>query len=147
MLEPTDRHLLFDGAVEALVYGKPTDLEPSNLMQISEEIEVETILKPETHTFNARVCDSSDLTKIGYRNSVTILGNYPADGVVIPIGQAACLRTADCLTIIARHNNTGEVIAAHAGRASLIDETRLKERRIRNAAQYRKGDLPKIASG
>mgnify|MGYP001611613532 CR=1 FL=1 len=53
-----------------------------------------------------------------------------ADGVVLDCrNEAVWLRTADCPTIIAHNSLTNEVVAAHAGRASLIDQKNLQNGR------------------
>lgn len=137
-MKPTVDYRLFDGAVEVYVFGKKTrDFEPVHIVQIAQELDIRKILWPDTHTFNASVFETAefDQRQIVGTNGIVICRGFLADGVVIPLGQAACLRTADCPTIIARHAFTCEVVTAHAGRDSLIDEGRW-----RSAFPYRKNE-------
>jgi len=117
----------FNGKVEIHCFGKQAgDLDEYEISAIAHRLEVNTVLWPETHTFNAKICEPTELGQRKKIGRVTIRRGCLADGVVIPLGQAACLRSADCPTIVARHDFTTEVIAAHAGRESLIDEGRWK---------------------
>jgi hypothetical protein len=111
----------FDGKVEIHCFGKQAgDLNENEISTIARQLEVNIVLCPETYTFNAEVCEPTELSQRKKIGGIKICRGCLADGVVIPLGQAACLRTADCPTIVARHDFTGEVIAAHAGRDSLI---------------------------
>lgn len=122
-MRPTAHYRLFNDAVEVYGYGKRTsDFEESHVAQVARELEIRTILHPQTHAFNASVCGSDEFRNQTERDGVVIRHDCLADGVIIPKGQAAWLRTADCPTIVARHDDSGVVIAAHAGRASLIDQ-------------------------
>ena len=124
-MKPIVDYRLFDGAIEVYIFGKKTsdfDLESVHIAQIARKLDVREILWPDTHTFNALVLEPVGSNQCQTTDGVTICRGFVADGTVIPLGQAACFRTADCPTIIAHHDFTHEVIAAHAGRESLIDE-------------------------
>ncbi len=113
----------FDGKVEIHGFGKPAgDFDKYQIATIAHQLEVDTILWPDTRTFNAEIGEPAELKQQEKIGGVRIYRGHLADGVVIPLSQAACLRTADCPTIVTRHDLTGEVIAAHAGRASLVDQ-------------------------
>ncbi|MBI2097870.1 MAG: laccase domain-containing protein [Candidatus Vogelbacteria bacterium] len=123
---------LFGGKVEVRIYGKsPCALEEKHLFQIAHDLELRHIYHPQTHAFNGKICEAKDLTRVIEADGVKIHSGCLADGVSIDLGHAICLRTADCPTIVARHNATGETIAAHAGRASLIDEECLRDEKTK----------------
>lgn len=127
MLKPTVIYERFGGKVEVRIYGKsPCSLEEKHLFQIARDLELRHIYHPQTHTFNAQICRTIDFTKEDRVDGVKIHSGALVDGVSrIGRGEAIWLQTADCPTIIAHNDLTGEVIVAHAGRASLIDQARL----------------------
>lgn len=124
MLRPTVAHELFDGKVEVLIYGKSTDeLGQSQVVEIAVERGIKDVYHPQTHTFNGKICRPADFVPVIKKRGVKIHSGCLTDGVVLDSPKsAAWLRTADCPTIVTRQDLAGEVIAAHAGRASLIDE-------------------------
>ena len=128
IMGPTVTRELFSGKVQVLIYGKsPCDLEEEHLFQIVRVLRLQRVYRPRTDTFNARISTATDFVKRSRRDGVTIYSSCLADGVAIRNrGEVVCLRTADCPTIIAYHNLTKELVVAHAGRASLIDEKYLR---------------------
>lgn len=128
MLEPTVVYERFDGKIEIQIYGKKTgNLDESHIARIANQLNVKQIYHPQTHSFNAKICRAGDFTEKVKIDGVKISFGILADGVILDYPkEAVWLRTADCPTIITRQDETGEVIAAHAGRASLIDEDCLK---------------------
>lgn len=128
---PAETYDCFDGAVEVRCYGKDSGrLNEKGIRQLiaGEQLPNHIVLRPATHTFNGYICEPNDLAVTKCKNGVTIASGCRADGVIIPPGQTAWLQTADCPTIIARHVATKEVIAAHAGRWSLIHEPLVRGR-------------------
>lgn len=128
MLEPTVSYERFDDKVEVRAYGKITgELDESRIARIASKLGVKHIYYPQTHAFNTKICRPADFAEKVKIDGVKIHFGCLADGVVLDSPEeAVCLRTADCPTIVTRQDVTGEVIAAHAGRASLIDQDRLK---------------------
>ncbi len=128
MIKPTVIYELFGGKVEVRIYGKsPGALEEKHLLQIARDLGLKHIYQPQTHAFNGKICEARNLTRVIEADGVKIHSGCLADGVGIDPGETVWLRTADCPTIIARHNvpHNG-MIVAHAGRASLIDEEYLR---------------------
>ena len=121
-MKPTVSYSLFDDAVEVYAFGKSEKPMTADEVRftVSENLRSRTILRPDTSEFNARVCEPADLTEINGQDGIAVYSGYQADGVTILPGQTAWFQTADCPIIIARHDETGEVIAAHTGRWSLI---------------------------
>lgn len=132
MMKPTETYELFGGKVEVLIYGKsPCDLEEHHVFQIARDLELKHLYHPDTHTFDAKICNQGDLTEEIEKDGVKIHSGCLADGVgVMGKNDAVWLRTADCPTIIVYHSISGEMIVAHAGRASLIDEGALRNGQV-----------------
>ena len=128
VIKPATTYELFGGRVTVLIYGKSSCcLEEHHVLQIARDLGLKHIYHPDTHTFNARICNKVDLEDETSRDGVTIHSGCLADGVgVMGKDDTVWLRTADCPTIITYHSMTREMIVAHAGRASLIDEGALQ---------------------
>ncbi|MFH1170794.1 MAG: laccase domain-containing protein [Candidatus Vogelbacteria bacterium] len=124
MLKPTVAYELFGGKVEVLIYGKsPHELGEIEVAIIARERKIGRIYHPDTHTFNAKICRTIDFPTDARINGVRIYSGVLVDGVSrIGRGEAVWLRTADCPTIIGLNSVTKEMVVAHAGRASLIDQ-------------------------
>ena len=133
MIKPTVTYELFGGQVEVLIYGKsPHDLTERDLIGIARNLGLKHVYQPQTHTFNAKICSPFEFTKENKVGGVTIHSGCLADGVkIVSQGDAVWLRTADCPTIIAYHSMEGGVVVAHAGRASLIDESHLRTDQVK----------------
>ena len=132
--KPTKDYEPFGGKVKILVFGKSApghNFKPKNLFQVVRNLGIKVLYHPDTSTFNTKICGARHFTQKFEASGRTIYSGCLADGVVLTTrGEAVWLRTADCPTIIARHGLSGEVIAAHAGRASLIDEGALQNGQI-----------------
>jgi len=127
MIKPTVVYKLFGGKIEVRIYGKsPCDLEEKHVFQIASDLGIRNVYHPDTSNSNAKICRPRDFTKVKV-DGIEIYSGCLTDGVSL-VGQenAVWLQTADCPTIIAYHHLTDEVIVAHAGRASLIDEKGLR---------------------
>ena len=126
-------YYLFDNRVRVFIFGKQRSGTSELLTRIARNYEITHIYCPETHAFNARVCQPRDFKQVVEMNGVKIHSGCLADGVVLtlPKNEAVGLQTADCPTIIARHIISGKLVVAHAGRASLIDENYLRNSRAR----------------
>lgn len=132
-IKPIVVYKLFDGQVEVRIYGKsPCDLEKQHVLQIGSDLGLKHIYHPDTHTFNAKICKKGDFAEEIERGGVKIHSGCLADGVgVMGKDDTVWLRTADCPTIITYHSISREMIVAHAGRASLIDEGALRNGQAR----------------
>ena len=122
--QPTRVYQLFAGRVEVFCFGKmgfPFELH--HVCQVADDLGVNRILRPQTHTFNAIVCEPEELTRVDHSvaGRIEVRSGVLADGVIIPKGKVALFQTRDCPTIITLNQKTGEVAAAHAGRDSLLD--------------------------
>jgi copper oxidase (laccase) domain-containing protein len=141
---PTESHTLWGGAVEVHCFGTryldrtefveenwslagktPEEAEENNpgildrMERIATRFFLQTIYAPHPSTFNAEIADPrSD----EWRRWPSSLVRGPlADGVVLrEPGTAFVVSSGDCPTVILRDTDSGDVVAAHAGRDSLI---------------------------
>jgi len=105
--------------------------------KIAERYNLERMYAPNTREFNGKIISDFTENKFPFESTFPIYGKLPygtylkrgplADGVVIPkmmnypplIGKTAfVMSSADCALIVVKNNET--VIAAHAGRNSLV---------------------------
>lgn len=141
----------FGGAVTVLLFGKPDDwtittendsIERIDLIlaeiQKSRPRAIRNIYAPRVADFNARICRATDLRKeIPLHLTDTKLWRGDnADGTMLENpGDAFWASSADCPTVITRDPKSGLVIAAHAGRNSLIDQVQVAEKKPYRAYQ------------
>ncbi len=135
-LQPTQQFILFGGAVEILCFGRETGdwslRDETELLPGYPRTEVLEavgrladaygcrIYAPRTSDFNAQVIDARQLADELVEGK--LYRGVAADGVVLgESGQAFALSSADCPTFVLWDSITSTVIAAHAGRDSLID--------------------------
>jgi hypothetical protein len=135
-LRPTAHHKLWGGAVEILCFGRKTGdwslRDETELMPGYPRREVvEAIGKladkyrcriyaPKTSAFNAQVVLARQLADPLIEG--VFFRGVEADGVLLEEpGQAFALSSADCPTFVLWDSGTGAVVAAHAGRDSLVD--------------------------
>lgn len=129
---------VFGGAVTILLAGKPTnwrittkdESDPAlldTIGTIAKNAGAQAVLAPRPAEFNALICKDQDLSaSFSLGNSgISIHRGYNADGCEIPEQKAFFLASADCTTIVGYSDKTHKVIAAHAGRDSLIDRNRI----------------------
>lgn len=121
----------FGGCIKVTVWGKHQDdfsdvrKKPELLdviAQHAQEYDIERIFVPK-----ASLC-SAQITSRAYHFPVWVTGKKPnflfgapVDGVNLKPREALFLATGDCPTVVMRHVRTGDVIAFHAGRKSLLD--------------------------
>ena len=135
MTAPTSKHDPFSGRVEIRLYGKPlnwshADTNAATLERIADvaiEMKVHNLFAPKASAFNAKICLPEELNQAVYCGGtpVKLKQGVEADGVVIPVGEAFYLPSADCLTVVAIDPKSGMTIAAHAGRDCLMDRKRI----------------------
>jgi copper oxidase (laccase) domain-containing protein len=134
-LIPTESHLLFGGAVEVHCFGTrhgnwsmagktPEEAEKNNpgimarMRQASEQFDC-VILAPNPSRFNARIVDEESVNREWIEGR--LYRGPLADGVRLRRTNAAFgVASADCPTLILRDRERGSIVAAHAGRDSLI---------------------------
>ena len=115
----------FGDSTEVRIFGKRVgDLGIEHIAQVASDLRLSRVLHPSTDAFNGEVCTEGDLISRRRIGEVEFLFDYPADGILIPPYSMAWFRTADCPTIVTKHND-GRVIAAHAGRYSLLDRAKI----------------------
>jgi copper oxidase (laccase) domain-containing protein len=101
----------------------------AKIAQLAEECGCR-IFAPVPTTFTAEICRKEDLADEWLRG-VLYRGKY-ADGVALDkMGDAFGLASADCLTAVMRDPKSGLVVAAHAGRDSLVDRRVIRGGRAR----------------
>ncbi len=116
-----------NGQIRVLCYGKclaNTGLENHHVICLAKQLGISVVLRPQTYTFNASVCEPEELNQVNLQTDgveIWTSDSCLADGVVIPRGQMALFQTRDCPTIIVHNKFTSEVVGARAGRDSLID--------------------------
>lgn len=157
----------YSGRVSVHLSGRPWDwniggdakedvLERVGAMALN--LGLDNIYAPRPSTFNAQICDVEQLTELIDRyptacsHSVTIRRGCDADGVEIPPKAAFWISSADCITIITHDPGTGKTIAAHGGRDSLVDRTRIMAGKAREfesvvdaiAARYSNNALKRL---
>lgn len=140
MHEPVYHKVLWDGAVEVVVYGASRDwnyrganreeMEYYNpgivddLLQIMGKHEFHRVYAP-MPIFNATVMDTAYLT------NEMLQGFYrgkAADGVRLSVpGDAYALASADCAMTVVYDPQNHQLVAMHCGRDALIDRGRLLE--------------------
>ena len=142
-LKPTSSHVLWGGAVEIHCFGRATgnwsitgttanEAKENNhgilgrFEKLGIQYDLSKIYAPNPSRFNARVV----MTEEGVDEwipSFLYRGIY-ADGVVLcEPGTAFALSSADCPTVVLCNPNNGRLVAAHAGRDSLIDRSFLEK--------------------
>lgn len=129
----------FSGAVSIYLLGKPNDWNIwgenknnalMNIDWITEGMNLHHIYapSPSPSQFNAVICTHDNLQEhipLLSGNAVVRRG-CDADGTTLEKARDACwMNTADCPTVITYDQKKGLVIAAHAGRDSLIDRGRI----------------------
>jgi len=83
--------------------------------------DIKTIRMPVPTKANAIIAEHTDFTRtIDAPRGVKVLDGIEADGCCIPPEHAFGIVSADCATIVV-HNNARLLIAAHAGRDSVVD--------------------------
>ncbi|MEA3249052.1 MAG: laccase domain-containing protein [Patescibacteria group bacterium] len=140
-LQPTQQLILWGGAVEILCFGRDTgdwslrDEIPELPGYPRPEV-VEAIGKlaaayncriyaPNTSAFNAQIVEARHLADSLVEDA--FFRGVEADGVVLrKPGQAFAVSSADCPTFVLRDPITSTVVAAHAGRDSLIDPLEIR---------------------
>lgn len=156
----------FGGRVSVYLFGMPLDWniggdEQKDVLKrlghLSEELSVADIFAPRPSMFNAQICDPVDLVeqvrisqKVSFFN--TMYRGCDADGVEIPQGKAFWLSSADCITIVVHHPESGKTVAAHGGRDCLIDKERIRGGKSRQyesvvhamVAQYGKNEVRQL---
>ncbi|MEK7585223.1 MAG: laccase domain-containing protein [Patescibacteria group bacterium] len=119
---PNSAYFPFKDSTEIRIFGKRLgDLGIEHVAQVASDLQIGRVLHPSTDTFNGEVCTEGDFISKKRVGNIEFVFDYPADGVLVPPHSMAWFRTADCPTIITKHSD-GRVIAAHAGRFSLIDQ-------------------------
>lgn len=131
----------FGGAVTVRLFGKPWDWNIGGENKEDARMRIDTVTKdmnllniyaPKPSDFNAVICDPSVLReKIAMDQSAArIWRGCNADGTFLQKkGDAFYIGSADCPTIITRNPESGLVVAAHAGRDSLIDKAQVMEKK------------------
>ncbi len=143
---PSDKTLRygpFSGQVSIHLLGKPHDWnisgDESELVlrrvgAVAQGLGVSKIFAPRPAKFNAEIVAADDLKEeivlADEDRSVIMYRGIDADGVEFPKHDqngyyAFWLSSADCITIVARHSETGHTIAAHGGRDCLVDRGRI----------------------
>lgn len=163
LIEPTFSVRPFGPNVVVFMFGRPNcflhirrSLDLMNaVVQRVKLLDVKTIYAPDVRGFNAEVIDPEEVDcprTINY-DSVEINSDYPVDGVVLRRPSAMFIPTSDCHTIIIRAAN-GDVVAAHAGRWSLLDKAvvyqsgkkRDQPSVVHSALNYLEGDRASMKS-
>jgi len=137
VVEPTARYELFNSRVLVLAFGAKHDwaglgvegqphIPPAEaIAALLSDLGVKTVYVPRICKANALVIDPSRRpfpeTWQDSQGRVTFHRGIETDGVLLRPGTACALRSADCLSAIFSSEN-GQVVAAHAGLASLVDE-------------------------
>lgn len=158
---------LCSGRVSVYLFGRPWDWniageEPgvvrAQLAGIADELNVANIYAPRPSMFNAQICDPGKLTEKhclverGNEWSSFLWRGVDADGVEVPEKSAFWISSADCITIVTLDPETGKTIAAHGGRDSLLDRTRIATGKVREfesavdaiAARYSNAALKRL---
>jgi hypothetical protein len=162
VVNPTADHCLCGGAVRTLVFGRPFDYAklPANrhaqevVAYWAGQLGVTDVFVPRPVLSNAKVVDPlrdpfPETASVDGFSTTFHLG-MDVDGVVLRPGTALFIASADCPTFVARSSD-GLVVAAHAGRGSLIDEAyhvqgggfqRRHESVVFAALRHLKGGIP-----
>lgn len=127
----------WSGAVSIYLFGKPNDWSLAeknkrnalvNLGWVTQGMNLQNIYAPSSSQFNAVICTHDDLQEHIplVINNVMVRRGCNADGTTLEKAQDAFwVSSADCPTVITYDQKKGLVIAAHAGRDSLIDRGRI----------------------
>lgn len=129
----------FSGAVSIYLFGKPNDWNIwgengnnalVNIDFVTQGMNLQNIYapSPSPSKFNAVICTHDDLQEQIplVKSNAMMRRGCDADGTTLEKAQDACwINTADCPTVITYDQQNGLIIAAHAGRDSLIDRGRI----------------------
>lgn len=131
------------GKSSVRVYGKPYDFtlpifrqddlrndfkrqQFQELRAIIEPLGFSRVYVPKTNECPATITQPSDWEQAIQDGSFTMYRGHYADGLIVPNNGPVLHRTADCPTINVTNRHTGDTIAAHAGRDSVIDRRALR---------------------
>ena len=106
--------------------GLTPDTSDDRILQIAQNrIPVANVYRPNTVGSNALIAAPTEHWETTRGWDFNVHRGPRTDSVVLLPGTAAWIKTADCLTIVARHKSNGLMAVAHASRESLFDRQRL----------------------
>src|SRR3989344_5073355 len=136
LIQPTVRLQPFGRAVSIFLFGTPENwrfTEPTakqNILEFAADHGAQTLYAPDCTTFNARVLPADAMPRsraesLSSGRHIAVSSGIQVDENEIRPREALFIATADCPTVCIYDPRTGKLVAAHAGRASLIDEKAL----------------------
>jgi copper oxidase (laccase) domain-containing protein len=101
------------------LYGPDREKTLPSILNIASAFDVRSVLIPDVTDFNGRITSAHSMT-LSHGKAMDLYHRTSADGVVLEKGQAAAFATGDCPTVIMYDKKSTRLVAAHAGRKSLL---------------------------